>query len=124
MKTLNVKLGVLLIIAAMVSACAGKKYEAKPQPLAFTKTDKEVCDVPLFYRTLKDSPVKPKPEGDRKFPTNRQLDIYWKTEIGVTRICELACTIRDILFICTEAQDKLVNPPKQCLDAEGKLKCN
>lgn len=123
--TLTAKFGVLLIIAVMVSGCAffKPKYKAEPQPKQVTTRTKEVCDVPLSYRFLTDAPAKPVAKGGKQFPSNEQIDLYWKTDVQVTQICELVCKIRDILFICTYGQDKLENPPKQCLGEDGLLSC-
>lgn len=120
----SVTLGVSLLIAVTVSGCAGKKYEIDAVPQQVTSRTKEVCDVPLSYRALKSAPAKPMAEVGKEYPTNEQMDVYWKTDVQVEQICELTCRIRDILFICTYGQDKVVNAPEQCLDAEGKLRCN
>ena len=116
-------LGAMLIIGVMVSGCTSKHDVAKV-PQQVTARTKEVCDVPLSYRVLKDAPAKPVAVSGAEYPTNEQMDIYWKTDIAVGQICELICRMRDILFICTYGQDKLVNAPRQCLDAQGRLKCN
>jgi len=116
--------GVLLIIAVTVSACNGPRFK-KPEivPTAIETTTVEVCTIGSFLRTIPDLPEKPKPEQGKTFPTNKQIDKYYKFDIGKQWTCDMVCVAADILFTCGEGQQELLNVPSQCINEAGQLEC-
>ena len=116
--------GVLLIIAVMASGCSNPRFK-KPEIVAASieTTTVEVCTIGSFLRTIPDVPEKPEPEPGNTYPSNKQMDKYYKFDISERWTCDMVCMASDILFACGEGQQQLLNVPQQCLDGNGNLDC-
>ena len=116
----NVRLGIIPIIAVAVSGClSGTGTIEVEVPIEAPKLI--TCKIPDYLATVPDFPPSPAPLAGRDYPTNQQMDVYFRFDVSNMWVCDTVCAMMDIVNHCAD-QLVLKNVPAQCL-SDGILRC-